>query len=200
VSSVYETSNTLYLDSLWEKILEILKDEIPRSSFETWLLSTRLSDFTNNTLTITVSNDFIKEWIENRYAPLIKSIIQNYLNKPVTLTFTVEAPLNTKNNTSLNPGDRDNQNMLSSPLNPKYSFDNFVIGNSNRFAHAASLAVADSPAKSYNPLFLYGGSGLGKTHLMHAIGQLIKKKFPYMQVVYITGEQFTNELIDSIRY
>lgn len=188
--------NTIYLNAFWENILEKLKNEISKPSFETWLSSTKLIDFTNNKITIGVTNEFAKDWLESRYATLIKSTIQNYLDAPITLTFVADQdqadhPIE---NHGVNFG------LLSHPLNPKYTFDTFVIGNGNRFAHAASLAVAESPAKSYNPLFLYGGSGLGKTHLMHAISHIISRNFPMLKILYVTGEQFTNEMIDSIRY
>ncbi|UWG97264.1 chromosomal replication initiator protein DnaA [Dehalobacter sp. DCM] len=189
--------NTIYLNAFWENILEKLKEELSKPSFETWLSSTKLVDFSNNKLTISVSNEFAKDWLESRYSSLVKSTVQNYLNCPVSLTFIAEqdqmdAPIIEA--TGLNFG------TLSHSLNPKYTFDTFVIGNGNRFAHAAALAVAESPAKSYNPLFIYGGSGLGKTHLMHAISHVITKNFPSMKILYVTGEQFTNEMIDSIRY
>jgi len=187
--------NSLYLDSFWENILEKLKNELSKPSYDTWIASTRLIEFTNNKLTIGVPNEFAKDWLENRYLGLIKTTIQNYLNSPVSLTFVADQELNNEaGSAGLNFG------LLSHTLNPKYTFDTFVIGNGNRFAHAAALAVAESPAKSYNPLFLYGGSGLGKTHLMHAISHIIVKKYPAMKILYVTGEQFTNELIDSIRY
>lgn len=187
--------NSVYLNSFWENILEKLKNELSKPSYDTWIASTRLLDFTNNKLTIGVPNEFAKEWLENRYLGLIKTTIQNYLNSPVNLIFVADQDLdNQVGPAGLNFG------LLSHTLNPKYTFDTFVIGNGNRFAHAAALAVAESPAKSYNPLFLYGGSGLGKTHLMHAISHVITKKYPSLKILYVTGEQFTNELIDSIRY
>jgi len=190
--------NKIYLNAFWENILEKLKAELSKPSFETWLSPTRLIDFSNNNLTISVANEFAKDWLESRYSSLIKSTVQSYLNVPVTLTFVVDQDLSDDAGVLRNP--EIGFGTLSHPLNPKYTFDTFVIGNGNRFAHAAALAVAESPAKSYNPLFVYGGSGLGKTHLMHAIGHVISKNFPVMKILYVTGEQFTNEMIDSIRY
>ncbi len=189
--------NTIYLNAFWENILEKLKNELSQSSFETWLSSTKLIDFSNNKLTIGVYNDFAKDWLESRYSNLIKSAVQNYLKTPVSLVFIAEQDLTNDFFKEANPL---NFGFFSHSMNPKYTFDTFVIGNGNRFAHAAALAVAESPAKSYNPLFVYGGSGLGKTHLMHAISHVIAKNFPIMKILYVTGEQFTNELIDSIRY
>ncbi|MFA6807589.1 MAG: chromosomal replication initiator protein DnaA [Eubacteriales bacterium] len=199
--------NSIYLNAFWENILEKLKNELSKSSFETWLLSTKLIDITDDQVTISVANEFTKDWLESRYSTLIKSSIKNYLNKPVNLKFVVEEqvqePEQIQEQTLTNEKKiirKQNFGMLSHPLNSKYTFDTFVIGNGNRFAHAAALAVADSPAKSYNPLFIYGGSGLGKTHLMHAIGHVINKNMASMKILYVTGEQFTNEMIDSIRY
>lgn len=191
------TPNTVYLEAFWENILEKLKNELSKPSYDTWLSSTRLVDFTNNTLTVSVPNEFAKDWLENRYLGLVKSTVQNYLNTPVSLVFVAD-----QEQIESTPGDssRLNFGILSHSLNSKYTFDTFVIGNGNRFAHAAALAVAETPAKSYNPLFVYGGSGLGKTHLMHAISHVIVKNYPGMKILYVTGEQFTNELIDSIRY
>jgi len=191
--------NPAYLNIFWENILDRLKNEISRPSFETWLASSRLIDFTNNTLTISVTNDFARDWLESRYANLIKSTVQNYLNAPVSLKF-VSDENQIMDNAINNRMSYGTFGTYSNKLNPKYTFDTFVIGNGNRFAHAAALAVAESPAKSYNPLFIYGGSGLGKTHLMHAISHVIIKNFPTMKLLYVTGEQFTNEMIDSIRY
>jgi len=194
--------NSLYLEAFWENIQEKLKNELSKESYETWLAPTKLVDFSNNNLTINVVNEFAKDWLESRYANLIKSTIQNYLNIPITLSFIVDQDNNQDQASSGFPFQTEKMSFgtLSYTLNPKYTFDTFVIGNSNRFAHAAALAVAESPAKSYNPLFVYGGSGLGKTHLMHAISHVIRKNYPTMKLLYVTGEQFTNELIDSIRY
>lgn len=190
--------NSTYLNAFWENILDKLRNELSKASFDTWLSSTKLVSFVNNRLTISVSNEFAKDWLESRYSALIKSTVQNYLNRPVALTFVVEQEQNYQ--PEIIESNDQKFGILSHPLNRKYTFDTFVIGNGNRFAHAAALAVAESPAKSYNPLFLYGGSGLGKTHLMHAIGHIINRNFPEMKIVYVTGEQFTNEMIDSIRY
>jgi chromosomal replication initiator protein len=192
------TPNSTYLNAFWENILDKLKNELSKPSFDTWLSSTKLVSFINNHLTISVSNEFAKDWLESRYSALIKSTVQNYMNKPVTLSFVVEQEQSYQ--PEIVESNDQKFGILSHPLNKKYTFDTFVIGNGNRFAHAAALAVAESPAKSYNPLFLYGGSGLGKTHLMHAIGHVINKNYPEMKIVYVTGEQFTNEMIDSIRY
>lgn len=184
------------LDVLWNKTLDILREELSETSFETWLKTTRLISCTDHKATIAVPNEFAKEWLETRYHHLIQDTLHLILNEEVNLNFI------TSDQESLYrdkpPKHVKNQNSLSTRLNPKYTFETFVIGNSNRFTHAASLAVAESPANAYNPLFIYGGVGLGKTHLMHAIGHFVLKKRQH-RVVYVSSEKFTNELITSIR-
>ncbi|WP_088188662.1 chromosomal replication initiator protein DnaA [Desulfosporosinus sp. FKA] len=189
---------------LWQETLEKLKNELTRPSFETWLSSTQLIEIDGDTLVISVPNDFAKDWLESRYASLIRSSVQSILGHSISLRFVIPSPEDSlKKDPILEspiPESAPKQNeQLPNCLNSKYTFDTFVIGNSNRFAHAASLAVAESPAKSYNPLFIYGGVGLGKTHLMHAIGHHILQRSPNTRVLYVSSEKFTNELIDSIR-
>ncbi|MGC7871669.1 chromosomal replication initiator protein DnaA [Desulfosporosinus sp. SYSU MS00001] len=189
---------------LWQETLEKLKNELTRPSFETWLSSTQLIEIDGDTLVISVPNDFAKDWLESRYASLIRSSVQSILGHSVSLRFVIPSPEDSLKRDPvleapiLESTPKPNE-QLPNCLNAKYTFDTFVIGNSNRFAHAASLAVAESPAKSYNPLFIYGGVGLGKTHLMHAIGHHILQRSPNTRVLYVSSEKFTNELIDSIR-
>lgn len=190
------------LESIWSRTLDILKDELSRPSFETWLKSTKLLDIDENDIYIEVPNEFAKDWLETRYYNLIKNTVQLIINKEVNLHFVLpseKGKLSTKksSNNTLELGSNDND--IDSALNPKYNFDTFVIGNNNRFAHAASLAVAEAPAKAYNPLFIYGGVGLGKTHLMHAIGHYVLAHSKGYKVLYVSSEKFTNELINSIR-
>lgn len=189
---------------LWQETLEKLKKELSRPSFDTWLSSTRLIQIDGETLVISVPNEFAKDWLESRYATMIRSSVQSLLGHSVNLRFVIPSTENSYDENhnqrfadpALNPKQAE---PIPNSLNTKYTFDTFVIGNSNRFAHAASLAVAESPAKSYNPLFIYGGVGLGKTHLMHAIGHHILQRSPNTRVLYVSSEKFTNELIDSIR-
>jgi len=191
-------------ESLWQETLEKLKTELSKPSFETWFSSTRLSLIDGDTIVISVPNEFAKDWLESRYAPLIRSSIQSIIGHSVSLRFIIPSPersyaedhVLSKPVSTITPKQPE---TLSNFLNNKYTFDTFVIGNSNRFAHAASLAVAESPAKSYNPLFIYGGVGLGKTHLMHAIGNHILQRSPDTKVLYVSSEKFTNQLIDSIK-
>lgn len=189
---------------LWMETLEKLKKELSKPSFETWLSSTHLLHIDGDTLVISVPNEFAKDWLESRYAPLIRSSVQSILGHSVSLRFVIPSAEGSNGEElispiSFTPPILSNNDPMPNSLNSKYTFDTFVIGNSNRFAHAASLAVAESPAKSYNPLFIYGGVGLGKTHLMHAIGHSILQRSPNTRVLYVSSEKFTNELIDSIR-
>jgi len=189
---------------LWQETLEKLKSELSKPSFETWLSSTRLLNIDGDTLVISVPNEFAKDWLESRYAPMIRSSVQSVLGHSVSLRFILSPLEGTYSEDIISPESTTpsipkQTEPVPNSLNNKYTFDTFVIGNSNRFAHAASLAVAESPAKSYNPLFIYGGVGLGKTHLMHAIGHHVLQRSPNTKVIYVSSEKFTNELIDSIR-
>jgi chromosomal replication initiator protein len=196
----------LELNEAWKKALEIMEKMVSKPSFETWFKAARPLHFHNYTATIEVPNDFAKDWLESRYYDLIKDSLEEVLNHEISLSFVLPSSGSINFNFSealikSNPSMNATQNEESSHtyLNPKYTFNTFVVGNSNRFAHAASFAVAESPAKSYNPLFVYGGVGLGKTHLMQAIGHHILNQTPLTKVVYVSSEKFTNELINSIR-
>ncbi|MHB8125100.1 MAG: chromosomal replication initiator protein DnaA [Desulfitobacteriaceae bacterium] len=192
---------TSSLNSLWKETLDKLESQVSKPSFETWLSSTKLLQINGDTLVISVHNEFAKDWLESRYAPLIRSVVKTIMGQSKDLKFVISQIGEQYQK------DREPSHIPFTPkvitlpnyLNNKYTFDTFVIGNSNRFAHAACLAVAESPAKSYNPLFIYGGVGLGKTHLMHAIGHTIVQQSPQTRVLYVSSEKFTNELIVSIR-
>lgn len=191
------------LFDIWDKTLNIIKSELTEVSFNTWLKCIEPLFIDGDTILLGVPNDFTKGILEARYQTLILNAMKLVTSKKYSLEFVLN---NEETMRSLNS--QRVQNKVPEPkiaqedsqyLNPKYTFDTFVIGNSNRFAHAASLAVAESPAKAYNPLFIYGGVGLGKTHLMHAIGHYILNVNPKMKVVYVSSEKFTNELINSIK-
>ena len=186
------------LDNIWNDVLEIIKVELTEVSFNTWLKTITPINISENTIKLAAPNDFTKGILEGRYLNLIKNAIIEVTKKNYDIEFLIpgEEQISDDGQTSKLEFQENNQR---SQLNPKYSFNTFVIGNSNRFAHAASLAVAEAPAQAYNPLFLYGGVGLGKTHLMHAIGHYILSQNPNSKVVYVTSEKFTNELINSIR-
>lgn len=193
------------LNELWEKTLTIIKAELTEVGFNTWIKCIEPVSLNQDTIYLSIPNDFTKGILEARYKDLISNALKLVSSKKYDIKFVMsnddilkdieEAPAHPQREKQK----INNDDMLSSWLNPKYTFDTFVIGNSNRFAHAASLAVAEAPAKAYNPLFIYGGVGLGKTHLMHAIGHYISSENPSAKVVYVSSEKFTNELINSIK-
>lgn len=214
-------------EELMEKIKSLLVPEISPISFNTYISPLTIESISDNNIVFACKGSFIKDMLENRYAPLIISTINYVTNRD--LTFSVhdietkdtnsapaEVPTFSNNSTpivepAIEKDDFNNVKIIHSQkleeettysknnLNPKYTFDTFVVGNNNRFAHAAALAVGDNPAKTYNPLFIYGGVGLGKTHLMQAVGNRLLQNNPSMNIVYVTSEQFTNHLINSIK-
>ncbi len=187
------------IDAFWEKTLELIKVELSPVSFNTWLKTLRPVQLDNSVFFLSAPNKFNKEILEARYATLIESAMNQISDEPLRIEFILSGSESQSKEDTDAFSNASSSFSRSSNLNPKYVFDTFVIGNSNQFAHAASLAVAESPAKAYNPLFIYGGVGLGKTHLMHAIGHYIKNKNSDSEVVYVTSEMFTNELINSIK-
>ncbi|EJP6473966.1 chromosomal replication initiator protein DnaA [Clostridium sp. FAM 1755] len=189
-----------HLTETWEKAINIIKGELTEVSFNTWIKSINPISLENNSLKLAVPNDFTKGILESRYKDLIVNALKLLTSKKYNIDFivTTEEKIE-ETNKKIEKSNIVVNDEMSTMLNPKYTFDSFVIGNSNRFAHAASLAVAEAPAKAYNPLFIYGGVGLGKTHLMHAIGHYILHNNPKSQVVYVSSEKFTNELINSIK-
>ena len=195
------------LNQLWEDSLKLIKSEMSDVSFNTWMKSCEPSSMSEDTIEIIVPNEFTKDILEKRYESLVANAIQSVCSKLYKIKFLLASELHnqTKEYEEAEKGNNQNKNVvvndeLSATLNPKYTFNSFVIGNSNRFAHAASLAVAEAPAKAYNPLFIYGGVGLGKTHLMHAIGHYILQNNPKAKVEYVSSEKFTNELINAIKH
>lgn len=189
---------------IWDKTLNIIKSELTEVSFNTWLKSIEPFLADDERLVLRVPNEFTRGILEARYKPLISNALKMVTSKKYEIEFILnsdDAPkiINRQVQTKVSEPKNVHDDVNSQLLNPKYTFDTFVIGNSNRFAHAACLAVAEAPAKAYNPLFIYGGVGLGKTHLMHAIGHYIRENNPKLKVVYVSSEKFTNELINSIK-
>lgn len=184
----------------WETILSIIELETSSVSFNTWFKETELIDIDNTTLIVSVKNEFTKEILNTRYLELLRNSALQVLNKDYAIKFVLPNEQNDLEKSIARKNDQL-QDPLNYPsnLNPRYVFNSFVVGNSNRMAHAAALAVAEAPAKAYNPLFLYGGVGLGKTHLMHSIAHYILDQNPNSKVIYASSEKFTNELINSIR-
>ena len=195
------------IEELWNKILETIKEELSPQAYNSWFSQTKVVKFGENELIISVPGDFCKDWLEKHYTAFIKDILKRTLGSDDNLKiefrtadqkFSAPAhsiPHPKKNIIKSDPFLKDSNLVLT----PKYTFDSFVVGDGNRFAHAACLAVAQSPSKSYNPLFVYGVVGLGKTHLMQAIGRYITEHNRKIKVLYISSEKFTNEMIDSIR-
>lgn len=179
--------------AIWEKAQGLLRDEMSEPSFDTWISPLNVLKLRGDALYIDTTSDFIKKHILMRYSMLITSAVSQAAGRSLRVEFVTPQEAET-----LFPR-TDNAVTASFSLNPKYTFDTFVVGNSNRFARAAALAVAEAPAEAYNPLFIYGGVGLGKTHLMHAIGHRIREDYPDKKLLYISSENFTNELITAIQ-
>lgn len=195
------------IHQLWEKALSIIEKRLSKPSFETWLKSTTAHSLQDNSIVITAPNEFARDWLESRYSTLISEILTEITGSDLDVRFIIpqnateddEHEFMNKQTRPRRIEDDGHDDLKRSMLNSKYTFDTFVIGTGNRFAHAASLAVAEAPAKAYNPLFIYGGVGLGKTHLMHAIGHYVIEHNKQAKVVYLSSEKFTNEFINSIR-
>jgi len=189
-------------NEMWQQVLSIIQTKLSKPSFDTWFKATKASFLNDELLVITAPTTFAAEWLESRYTKLVRTTIFDYLGRQVDIKFVIEEnkpPELAAPPQIVQQRPPVQEETFSHMLNSKYTFDTFVIGANNRFAHAASLAVAEAPAKAYNPLFLYGGVGLGKTHLMHAIGHYILENNPNTRVLYISSEKFTNEFINAIR-
>ena len=184
----------------WDEILETLKREYEISdvSFNTWLKPLEIHAVEDSLITIVAPDRLHADYIEKKYYKQLIVSIGEITGISYTLKFINKEELNKKIATT-HKNYTLQQNILNANLNPRYTFDTFVVGNNNSFAHAAALAVAESPGEIYNPLFIYGGVGLGKTHLMHSIAHFILDENPDAKVLYVTSEKFTNEIIDAIR-
>ncbi|MDI6860677.1 MAG: chromosomal replication initiator protein DnaA [Caldisericia bacterium] len=180
------------MKGIWEKTLGIIKDYLSKPSFETWFKTTEVIEEGDEKLKIGVISEFAKDWLRSNYLSLIKEVLRAVAGKDIEVEFVVIKKDEEREELKI-------EQKNSFGLNENYTFENFVVGESNKLAHAASLAVAKNPGRSYNPLFIYGGVGLGKTHLIQAIGHYIIKTKPALKVVYITSEVFTNEVINSIQ-
>ncbi|WHY72411.1 chromosomal replication initiator protein DnaA [Fictibacillus enclensis] len=194
------------INDLWNKALAAMEKKVSKPSFETWLKSTAAHALQNDTLIITAPNEFARDWLESRYSTLISETLHDVTGAALDVKFIIpqnqmeeEVDFEKVLKKTQKVNVEQQEEVAQSMMNPKYTFDRFVIGSGNRFAHAASLAVAEAPAKAYNPLFIYGGVGLGKTHLMHAIGHYVVDHKPNAKVAYLSSEKFTNEFINSIR-
>jgi ATPase involved in DNA replication initiation len=198
------------LESLWNQILERLQVQLSRPSFETWIKTARAEQLENNCLIVSAPNPFARNWLQKYYVKTIADAVEEILGYPVDIYLTIAGGNETGDSSdsamiwpSPIAADVPESHSLQPPkpanLNPKYVFSRFVVGSNNRMAHAASLAVAESPGREFNPLFLCGGVGLGKTHLMQAIGHYRLEIDPNAKIFYVSTEKFTNDLIAAIR-
>jgi chromosomal replication initiator protein len=194
------------MEDLWSKVIDSLKERVGQQNFDIWIKPIHFISIEGESVELEVPNRFFREWINEHYSRHIKDVFSFQTQKPCHLQFRIRnEKTNEKDYVSSPSQDEGVQSIhpLQTVFNPKYIFDHFVVGASNQFANAACLAVANSPAKNYNPLFIYGGVGLGKTHLLHAIGNHIfqHRILPdAKKIYYITSEEFTNEMINSLRY
>jgi chromosomal replication initiator protein len=186
-------------ERIWDDVSRRLRDTLNETTYETWFASARPATLRDDALVVVVPNDFTRGWIESHFHGLLSAAVRDALGRDVRVALEVVAAV---------PVEMDDQPVLAAAglvteaqpgPNPKYTFDNFVIGSSNRFAHAAALAVAEAPAQAYNPLFIYGGTGLGKTHLLQAIGRYVSDHSKGLTTRYVTSETFTNDFINSLR-
>jgi chromosomal replication initiator protein len=184
--------------NLWDDVLARVESKVNRHSFATWFRPTRFENIDGAQMRIRVPNAHFKEWLAKNYQGVITEALQDLGRPEMNVVFDCEPePSAPPQQESAGNGDRDG---LGAALNPKYTFDSFVVGSSNQFAHAAARAVAEIPSKSYNPLFLYGGVGLGKTHLMNAIGHYLQARKRHLVLLYISADRFINEMINAIRF
>lgn len=187
------------LNNLLEKAKDLLKEETTRISYETWIKDLEIQSMENGNITLLISTTFKKESIESRYHDLLVNTFNYLTNKQCSVTILSKEEIEKNNNGNEDKNYYKPTNNNNPTLKPEYTFDNFVVGENNRFAHAAALSVAEAPATSYNPLFIYGGVGLGKTHLMHAIGNEILRYNKNANILYVTSETFINQLVNAIK-
>ncbi len=187
---------------IWGKVLDSMQTNINKQSFDMWLKDTKPLEFSGDTMKVRVADDVAKRHISDQYSNQIENILESVAGKRMSCEFVINNGFSTEadENPSIKIKERffTGENQRSVHLNPKYTFENFIIGPNNQLAHAAASAVAHAPATQFNPLFIYGATGLGKTHLMHAVGHHIISEKPFLKVLYVPTEQFINEFINSI--
>src|SRR6266508_1078023 len=198
-------------DQAWQSVLGQLQLDMPRASFETWVRDTRPVAYDHRTLTIGVHNAYARDWLESRLASTVNRLLIGILDSNVSVSFAVSQGNDNESQSDPEPFDQtpgrlvtDSTEIISpesrsrnASLNPRYTFDTYVVGSGNRLAHASCMAVAEKPARAYNPLFVYGGVGLGKTHLLHAVANACHARG--LTVLYVSSEEFTNDMINAIR-
>jgi chromosomal replication initiator protein len=187
-------------DAYWEDILSFVKERIPDVEFRTWFKQVKPLGIENGVFMIGVPTSFAKDWLKTHYAEVMEEALGELGANSARVGFQVVSALKTEQQDIFTTPSNENQTPVIAPrLNPKYVFSNFVVGPNNNLSHAASLAVAESPGKAYNPFFIYGDAGLGKTHLMHAVAHAVAEKYPRLQIEYATTETFMNDLVNAIR-
>lgn len=188
-------------DQVWQSVLAQLQLDMAKASFDTWVRDTYPLSYESGVLTVAVPNAYARDWLEGRLSSVVNRLLIGILNSNATVNFVVAQPSESAPSRAeaATPGQdfELHPRQHHSALNPRYTFENFVVGSANRLAHAACQAVAEKPARAYNPLFVYGGVGLGKTHLLHAIGNSCHARG--LNVLYVSSEEFTNEIINAIR-
>ena len=185
-------------EELWSGVLDTLRENISEQGFNTWFNETEVIELDDNKLSVKVPTQFIADYLNSNYSELVSEICFNLYKNKYNIRFTGINPARPEKKFTIKPQSKDIA-TYQTKLNKNYNFNEFVIGTNNRFAHSASLAVAESPGTTYNPLFIYGESGMGKTHLMQAVGNFVMDELEDKKVFYITTEEFTNEMIDNIR-
>jgi chromosomal replication initiator protein len=195
------------LMNLWDEVLARIESKVNRHSFYTWFRPTTFVTFAGSTLTVRVPNELFKDWLTKHYSGVITEAMGEIKRANVSVNFVADTQpegvpiqLNADEAAALETEPAQAAAPGPAGLNPRYTFDTFIVGPSNQFAHAACRAVAEAPSRSYNPLFIYGGVGLGKTHLMHAVGQYVFRHDPNLKLTYISSERFMNEMINAVRY
>jgi len=192
------------LQELWETILHEVKQEMREESFELWFRPLKPISLENNILTLQCPNKFFSDWVKTNYGKKIETLFGQKLGGEIKLNYlTLESLTPEKEKKEEEIVILTQKEEVLPPANefdPRYTFENFIVGPTNRFAQAAAYRVANEPGKAFNPLFIYGGVGLGKTHLLHAIGHQTREAYPQIKIVYVTSEKFINEFIDSLRY
>ncbi len=202
--------------SIWDRILTRIETKVNRHSYYTWFKPTSLVADRGHTITVRVPNPLFKDWLAKHYSVVLEEALAEVDRRDVTVEFVAAGTellpppdevgaLDAVLDEAADPAEEAVEVVAAPPrttggLNPRYTFDGFIVGSSNQFAHAACRAVAEAPSGSYNPLFIYGGVGLGKTHLMHAIGQYVLQHDPSLKLTYISSERFMNEMINALRY
>ena len=194
------------MTNLWEEILARVETKVNRHSFYTWFRPTTFVTDDRTSVTVRVPNGLFKDWLTKHYSGVINEAMSELKRPNLTVQFLSDSasdsptvPLGPEHDAPPGPS-VDATVPGSAGLNPRYTFDTFIVGSSNQFAHAACRAVAEAPSRSYNPLFIYGGVGLGKTHLMHAVGQYVLRHDRNLKLTYISAERFMNEMINAVRY